>query len=466
KAESMVCKFAAEDQNTLRALLLTEDAGGEPRLGEVLRLRDKTLVANVAPIRVDGEPLGTVITLTEASELQQIEWKIRQQLAEQGTVARYRLEDFIGQSEPVRLLKQRVRAFAATDSTILICGETGTGKEILAHSIHHLSRRRKGPFVSVNCSALPKELVESELFGYEEGAFTGARKRGKPGLFELAHTGTIFLDEVGTLPLDAQAKLLRVIEEKRVMRLGGVRLIPVDVRIIAATNTNLQEAIERNEFRQDLFFRLNILNVRVPPLRERPEDIPLLLEHFVRSLGGELRRISLPRSPLVDRLQSYQWPGNVRELKNFAERFVTSASHEADAEACFSRLARELLACHGQQNTESAPVPATPVEAVHHQREDGGPTANGPVSTVEEAAQMVARSQRDLLYSVGMSLNWNRKKMAKALGISTTTLWRRLKKAGINEFRLEPVPGADRRGPQKSPDGWAAEQRRNDRHGD
>lgn len=444
-AQAIIDEFAPEYRDALGPVLVEADRDDPgPRLGEVLRMGDRTLVANVAPIRVDGDRLGTVITFAEATELQQIEWKVRQQLADKGMVARYGLEDLVGSSEAIRLLKQRVAAFAATDSTVLLYGETGTGKEIVAHSIHRLSPRSSGPFVSVNCSALPRDLVESELFGYEEGAFTGARRRGKPGLFELAHKGTIFLDEIGTLPPDLQAKLLRVIEEKRVMRLGGTRLIPVDVRIIAATNTSLEEAVSRNEFRQDLFFRLNILHVRIPPLRERPEDVPLLLEHFVQKLGRELnRRVSVPPAHhLTEQLKSYHWPGNVRELRNFAERFVALACHEADAESCFRRLVGELLASGQRQKaqTQASPEPLPRAEFTPPEAPKASPGTAGEAASVEAIAQMVVQSQRDLLYSVGMSLNWNRKKMAKALGISTTTLWRRLRKTGIREFRLEPLP--------------------------
>jgi PAS domain S-box-containing protein len=230
--------------------------------------------------------------------------------------------DLVGTSEAMRGVFRSVTMVAPTDSTVLIVGETGTGKELIASAIHDSSRRNRGVIVKVNCAALPPTLVESELFGHERGAFTGAVQQ-KKGRFELAHRGSIFLDEVGELPLDMQAKLLRVLQEQELERVGGTQTIKVDVRVIAATNRDLSQAVRTNAFRADLFYRLNIFPLRVPPLRERPEDIPLLAAHFVRlfaeRMGKPARRIA---PDTLARLARYDWPGNVRELANLLERAV------------------------------------------------------------------------------------------------------------------------------------------------
>jgi two-component system, NtrC family, response regulator AtoC len=228
--------------------------------------------------------------------------------------------EMVGNSEAMAALREHIRRIAATEATVLITGESGTGKELVARSLHQLSRRRALPFVPVDCAALPESLLESELFGHEKGAFTGA-SLSRPGLFELAHRGTLFLDEVAELPLPLQAKLLRVLEARQLRRLGGRQLISIDVRLIAATNRDLAKAMEGGSFREDLFYRLNVIPIHVPPLRQRREDILLLATHFLRT--------SAPISPLqptgfapeaMELLERYGWPGNVRELKNTVER--------------------------------------------------------------------------------------------------------------------------------------------------
>ncbi|QGP93160.1 Anaerobic nitric oxide reductase transcription regulator NorR [Neomoorella glycerini] len=392
----------------------------DPQLGKLLKLKpNKSIAANIVPIKVAGEVTGKVITLVEAAQLQQMEFSLRRQLAEKGLVAKFTLEDIIGKSQSLEYVREQVRAFAVTDATVLIRGETGTGKELFAHSIHQLSRRRAGPFVALNCSALPKELMESEFFGYEEGAFTGARKSGKIGMFELAHKGTIFLDEIGTMPLDLQAKLLRVIQEREIIRLGSSRVIPIDVRIIAATNCDLETAVQKGDFRQDLFFRLNVLPLTVPPLRQRPEDIPLLFAYFVKKLSDQLGcHVEMPGSDEVSLLQTYNWPGNVRELENFVERYVALASYRQNN----AGLLEQLLAEIKQNRAGDAGSLAG----------DAGVTPAGEgLAPFEEVARMLARAEHDMLCSLGKQVNWNRKKMAAMLGISSTTLWRRLKQAGI-----------------------------------
>ena len=221
-------------------------------------------------------------------------------------------------------LIKKAKTIATTDSTVLMMGESGTGKELFAQSIHNASNRKERPFVALNCAALSETLLESELFGYEEGAFTGALKGGKPGLFEVAHTGTIFLDEIGDAPPSIQKRLLRVLQEKEIMRVSGNKVIPIDVRIIAATNKHLGGLIKKGEFREDLFYRLNVFPLHIPPLRERREDIEILLQFFLDKYTT-LRKQTIPHINLsiVDFLKDYHWPGNIRQLENLAEFIAT-----------------------------------------------------------------------------------------------------------------------------------------------
>ncbi len=233
--------------------------------------------------------------------------------------------EFIGKSPALRRVFQMVDKVSRTDSTVLISGESGTGKELLARLIHKKSPRSKKPFVPVNCGAIPRELMESELFGYVKGAFTGAY-RGRAGRFEVADGGTIFLDEIGDLPIDLQVKLLRVIQEKTFERVGDSTPIKVDVRIIAATNKDLEEEVKEGRFREDLFYRLNVIPIHIPPLRERKEDIPLLVNHFIEKFNREKGfSIEGVDEDLVKALTNYHWPGNVRELENVVERMVVLA---------------------------------------------------------------------------------------------------------------------------------------------
>ena len=228
----------------------------------------------------------------------------------------------VGENASLRKVYASLQRAATTDTTVLIEGESGTGKELFARSLHALSARADAPFVAINCAAIPENLLETELFGYEKGAFTGAVAR-KPGKFEIAHRGTLFLDEIGDLPLTLQAKILRALEEKRFERVGGTALVQVDVRLVAATNRGMKAAVAARRFREDLYFRLSVFPITVPPLRERAGDIPLLARHFVDRFCRDLNKKPLVLSPeAVEQLQTYYWPGNVRELQNCIERAV------------------------------------------------------------------------------------------------------------------------------------------------
>ncbi|HHY46212.1 MAG TPA: sigma 54-interacting transcriptional regulator, partial [Firmicutes bacterium] len=300
---------------------------GKGEMGFLWESKNGRAVLDVTPIVVKGKPSGAIITFDMTDRIQQLEAKIRKDLHQRGHIAKCTFQDIKGNSEMIQAAKARAMKFAITDSTVLIEGESGVGKEMFAQSIHNASRRKNGPFVAVNCAALPPTLLESELFGYVDGAFTGAQKKGKPGLFELAHKGTIFLDEVSEMSPEVQARLLRVLQEREVMRIGDDRVIPIDIRVIAATNKSLKDLVKSGSFREDLYFRLDVLNLSVPPLRERREDIPDLVKEFISEISQQLdlNPIQLSREGMRV-LVSYDWPGNVRELRNVIERLIVTAT--------------------------------------------------------------------------------------------------------------------------------------------
>lgn len=268
--------------------------------------------------------IGVIILGQKYMERENEQNKLRSKLLPRGHVAKYNMESIPGDSLPVKEAKKVAEKMAKSSSTVLITGESGTGKEIFAQAIHNQSPRRNGPFIAVNCSALAPSLLESELFGYEEGAFTGAKKGGKIGLFEMANQGTIFLDEIGELPYELQAKLLRVLMEREVMRIGGVDLISIDVRVIAATNKDLLKRIAEGQFREDLYYRLNVLPLSLPPLRQRRSDIPVLASAFLKEFGGE-KALS---AEILQVLIRYPWPGNIRELHNCIEYMYQLSEEE------------------------------------------------------------------------------------------------------------------------------------------
>ncbi len=307
---------------------------GRMELGKRCSLRsDLDLLVNRIPIVSNGEAVGVILqtvfkNYAEIQELvtrmSQLERKVNYYKRGLDSVltATYNFDSIIGRSPRLLEAKAMAAKYAETDGSVLILGATGTGKELFAHAVHMSSPRRQGAFVCVNCAAIPKELIESELFGYETGAFTGAKPKGKSGKIELSDGGTLFLDEIGDLPLSAQAKLLRVLETKEIEKLGGLKRVKIDFRLVAATNKDLRSMISCAEFREDLFYRLNTMGVEIPPLAERPEDIPILISHFLYAMGRPLMRISDKAMRL---LETYSWPGNVRELKNAIQRAVSLA---------------------------------------------------------------------------------------------------------------------------------------------
>lgn len=372
---------------------------GEPELGELQKLNGTMVAKNRIPVKVKDRVVGSVATFQKVTELQQLEGQIRKKIHHKSLSAKYSFNDIIGGSAAIRSTVDRIRKFSQVDSNVLLTGETGTGKEILAQSCHNSSGRSKGPFVAVNCAALPENLLESELFGYVEGAFTGAIRGGKAGLFEMAHQGTIFLDEVSEIPLRLQGRLLRVLQEREIMRVGDDRVIPVDVRVISATNRDLKKLTATNEFRRDLLYRLDVLHVQVPPLRERREDIPLLLRHFFLLYSRKFRKTIEKVSPAAESLlREYEWPGNIRELRNACEQLtVLSEKNTIEAE--------DVL-----RVVDFGPLPK-PAPASNPLSAAPAPDLTPDPAAIRQALQVTGG---------------NKTKAAQMLGISRTTLWRKL----------------------------------------
>jgi propionate catabolism operon transcriptional regulator len=375
------------------------------------RIDGESYISNYRPVTLEETVIGAVSSFRDIGNVMRSENVVRRSFSK-GLAAKYDFNDLVHASPAMRDAINVGQQYAGTDSTVLIMGETGTGKEIFVHGIHNLSRRTKQPFVSINCAALPEQLLESELFGYEEGAFTGSKKGGKPGRFEIAHKGTIFLDEIDSTSETVQIRLLRVLQEREVMRLGGDRKIPVDVRIIAAASRELSHAVQEHQFRADLFFRLNVLRLQIPPLRKRQEDIPLLLDYFIRHFSDRhgLDPIALPQDYLK-RLTAYTWPGNVRQLRNYAERLVMNCSLRCSSDT-LEVLYRELIH-YGARPAEDKPVDPKP-ETLKRRLEDQTQT-----------------NERTIILEALEQCRYNKNRAAKHLGISRTTLWRKIKELGI-----------------------------------
>ena len=328
-------------------------------LERLIRINAANINMTVVPVMRGGRCIGAFSTLQPLSELEKKQNELRSQLRTKGYRAKYNFEDVVGKSQIIEKTKTILKSMAQTESPILLIGETGTGKEIFAHAVHLASSRRNGPFVAINVAAMPENLLESELFGYEEGAFTGAKKGGRPGLFEFAHEGTLFLDEVEGMSMAMQVKLLRVLQEREIMRVGGNQIINVNVRIVAATNESLEERVENGSFRRDLYYRLNTLPVLIPPLREREGDIQLLLEHFRKCIGGEFSLSAEVRQLLF----RYSWPGNIRELQNVVEYLCFTGEKvikREDLPVTFLRLAGQERPAARNQNLEKSDLEYSP----------------------------------------------------------------------------------------------------------
>ncbi|MHC1724584.1 MAG: sigma-54 interaction domain-containing protein [Syntrophobacteraceae bacterium] len=314
--------------------------------------------------------------------------------------------DIIARSPETRRVLEMAAQVAKVDSTVLITGESGSGKEVIANTIHRLGNRSEGPLIKINCSAIPEALLESELFGYEPGAFTGARKQGKPGMFEMAKKGTLFLDEIGDISFNLQAKLLRALQEHEIMRVGGLKPISVDARIIAATNKNLKEMVKDESFRDDLYYRLNVVSIEIPPLRDRKEDIPLLVLHFVEKLNSKYHFTKRISSEVIDDFMLYRWPGNIRELENVIERMMVMTEEE------------QIKTMH---------LPVYIRSQVHSSTEEVILPENIPFKSAVE------RAERQLLEQA-LKKHGSTRKVARALLINQSTVVRKIKKYGLSSL--------------------------------
>ena len=372
---------------------------GRDDLGQIIELHGTQSLCNKIPILVNEKISGVVATFQDTGKIQQWEAAIRKKIYAGGHTATFTFSDVIGSSRAILDAVAVAQEYAVTDSSVLITGETGTGKEVFAQSIHNASNRAQKPFVAINCAALPAQILESELFGYVGGAFTGANQKGKPGLLEIAHGGTLFLDEIAEMDYAIQSKLLRVIQEKKVMRLGSDRVLPVDVRIIAATNKNLKQRVSERQFRADLYYRLNVLRLRMPPLWERREDIGqfarILLRRFEKNPAQPLKW--KPES--IERLTQYEWPGNVRELQNTIERVVAVCRQSNITPDLVTRMMRD-----DEADEIGIPIHCAPI--------------TGSADEIRQALEKTRGKQLET---------------AKLLGISRSTLWRRMKFLGLRD---------------------------------
>lgn len=366
-----------------------------------IHIKDKHFhfISTAKPIKSeDGSIVGAVATFKDYSEAQKAAYTI---LARQHTID---FNQIIGISKPMEQVKKQAQRVAGSNSTVLITGESGTGKEVFARAIHNSSSHANHPFIAINCGAIPESLLESELFGYEDGAFTGAKRGGKPGKIELANGGTLFLDEIGNMSLYLQAKLLRVLQEKQIERVGGTKLIPVDIRVIAATNSDLQKMVHRGEFREDLYYRLSVIPLTIPPLRERKEDIPLLIKYYLQrncQLLGKTITAFTPQA--LNHCVDYSWPGNVRELINTVEYAVNI---EEKDQIHLTSLPPRLK----HKNGHTAPI----------------------ISKLCTLEEMEKQAIKKALAEFGWSDD-GKEKAATVLGISRATIYRK-----INKFKLAP----------------------------
>ncbi|MED5051923.1 sigma 54-interacting transcriptional regulator [Anoxybacillus rupiensis] len=409
KQEEVIGKHVTEVIENTRMHIVVKT--GKEEIADLHYIKGNYMIANRIPIVVDGRVIGAVGTVIfrDTNEWKRMNSHIKSLLLQLQTYfqewtenngAKYTLTHLISCSKQMEELKEKVKRIADSDISVLIRGESGTGKELFAHSIHQLSSRSQKPFVKVNCGAIPEHLLESELFGYEEGAFTGAKKGGKKGKFQLADGGTIFLDEIGDLPLHMQVKLLRVLQEKEMEPIGSIKTVSVDVRIIAATNRPLEKMVEEKRFREDLYYRINVIPFVIPPLRERPGDIEMLAYHFMKKIAKRSgKRVNAISAEVMKLLRQHVWPGNIRELENVMEVAV----HFANGETITVDALPEYLKANSSYQMK-------------------GKTLKELLEETEKAAiqQSLQRCGRD------------KQKAAKELGISKSAMYEKIKKYGLS----------------------------------
>lgn len=372
-------------------------------------IRNNYMIANRTPLKVDGRIIGVVgvVLFRDMHDLSNLNSEIRHLLAEvewykrqlnQQTGVKYFIHDIIGSSDAILEIKEKMKKIAPSNLPTLITGESGTGKELIAHSMHQLSDRSEKPFISINCAAIPEHLFESELFGYEAGAFTGAKKEGKQGKFQLAHGGTLFLDEIGDMPLNTQVKLLRVLQEGEIQKVGGTAPYKIDVRIITATNQTLDKLVEDKKFRQDLYYRINVMNIHLPPLRNRPDDIMIIANYLLTKLTEKAgKRVTGFSEEVVQLFQKHTWPGNIRELENVIQSAIFLTNNEVIERDDVPKIIQ--------------------------------PGENKTIKT-KDLKSVVKQAERDAI-SQALKETSDKKMVAEKLGISLSTLYEK-----INEYHL------------------------------
>lgn len=394
-------------------------ASGQEEISKLHEIKGRHMIANRYPIRKAGKVIGAIgfVLYHDTHEWLQMNTQIkalvseldfyRHALDQELSGAHYHISDLIGRSPLIKAVNDKVKKVAGGDVSVLIRGESGTGKELYAHALHLLSERSKGPFIKINCAAIPEHLLESELFGYAEGAFTGAKRGGKQGRFLLADKGTLFLDEIGDMPLAMQAKLLRVLQDREIEAVGSNRLVKIDVRLVTATHQPLEKLIELGKFREDLYYRINVVSLELPPLRDRREDIPALAEHFLIRLANRTgRRVPKLTASALTCMLEYAWPGNVRELENAIEAaFYLSQGNKISLQS----LPKTLTAG---------------VEIAEMNTEQG---------TLKER---LALAEKEILLEALAACKGNRQQAAEMLGIGRTTIYDKLSRYQVNTDEL------------------------------
>ena len=394
---------------------------GQEELSKLQEIRGRHMIANRYPIRQAGKVIGAIgfVLYHDTHEWRQMNTQIkalvseldfyRRALDKEQTGAHYHINDLIGRSPLIKAVNEKIKKVAGGDASVLIRGESGTGKELYAHALHLLSERSKASFIKINCAAIPENLLESELFGYAEGAFTGAKRGGKQGKFQLADKGTLFLDEIGDMPLTMQAKLLRVLQDREIEAVGSNRLVKIDVRLVTATHQPLEKLVEAGEFREDLYYRINVVSVDLPPLRDRREDIPALAEHFLNRLAVRTgRRAPKLTADALTRMLEYAWPGNVREMENAIESaFYLSQGYKISLQALPSSLTA------GSSVIDKSLVAGT-------------------------LKEQLAMAEKEILEQALITCKGNRQLAAKMLGIGKTTIYDKLSRYELtNESFIE-----------------------------
>lgn len=392
---------------------------GETEIGDIQMINGNKMIAMRIPIKKSGKVVGAIgkVMFNDISELMHLSKKSRvlyEELNIEGTVekertAKYSFKSLIGESEAITKVKNIAKKVAKTDSNVLITGESGTGKEVFVHAIHDASLRRNSPFIKINCAAIPSELLESELFGYEEGAFTGAKRGGKKGKVQMADGGTLLLDEIGDMPLEMQAKLLRVIQEKEVDKIGGEGTISVDVRIMASTNKDIPYMVENHLFRQDLYYRLNVMSIELPSLRDRISDVPQLSEEFCYIIGNKLGiYVNGISDEVIDVFMNYKWPGNIRELENVIERAINLLDTD-------SIIKLEHLPDH-----MNSVVGFLKVECIH--------TINNTDMNLKRRIEIL---EKEVISECLEAVCNNKNRASKILNISRVSLYKKIEKYGL-----------------------------------